>query len=530
MRTFGGTTNTTYVMFFTLCVGLALSAVLLRPGTDVAYSVSIALITVVAGIALAATIAKPAWVVLSLLIFLSVQRQDLGLNLAFGSMRPSELLSVVSILVVLGHNIVGRRATLPRDVARATQFILLFLFVAFASSFMSFNIGNVSFLFVAVRRSLREQPFIKSYTSILSFMFGIATFYAVSLVLRGRLLISGIKFWVIGAVFGSIAGIYGFFANTYNLPLNDWIGVGTRGIDGTEITTYYLLPRIQGFTLEPRHLAIYLATVLPFLLIITLYRVHLFKPFVQWMSLVITGTAFIMTFSRSTLVLAACILGISALTLLKVKGSSVSVRQAILVAIIIVVVFALSNVALMSLNLVSLWDLAALQYASLFDSQNYSNWQATASLTVAMKAFLDYPVLGVGVGNLSFYVDRYIPAWSLAGRSSSQFTIPAIANNIYVEIAAEMGIIGLICFGLLVTYFARNALRAVRICPPGPWRILVIGLLASYLIMLIAFSMLSAFFFSYVWALTGLLHNVTAEIKNKAIYVGNRGSEFVGRS
>ena len=232
------------------------------------------------------------------------------------------------------------------------------------------------------------------------------------------------------------------------------------------------------------------------------------------MAVALVGTAFIMTFSRSTLILAGSIVLVSGFVVMMMRGS-VSGRQVLIVVATLVLVFAVCNVALLSLNLVSLWDFAGLQYASLFDSQNYSNWQATASLTVAFKAFLDHPLLGVGVGNLSFYVDQYIPAWSLVGRSLTQYTIPAIANNIYVEVAAEMGILGLIALAYLIVHFMRGGFLAARSCKSYRWRVLVVGLVSSYLVMLVAFTMLSAFFFAYVWALTALLHNVVCEIMAK---------------
>ena len=94
---------------------------------------------------------------------------------------------------------------------------------------------------------------------------------------------------------------------------------------------------------------------------------------------------------------------------------------------------------------------------------NASNWFQIIGLKVAWAAFLDHPVLGVGIGNLSFYVDKYAslvpqPDWL----PNAQYYIVTPVNCVYLDILSETGILGLASFGLLFGTICGSAWRAMR--------------------------------------------------------------------
>jgi len=59
--------------------------------------------------------------------------------------------------------------------------------------------------------------------------------------------------------------------------------------------------------------------------------------------------------------------------------------------------------------------------------------------------FNDHPVVGVGYGNFEIHYPRYAQSLALDGRSEERQ-----AHSLYLEVAAETGVVGLLAFGLLL--------------------------------------------------------------------------------
>jgi len=80
---------------------------------------------------------------------------------------------------------------------------------------------------------------------------------------------------------------------------------------------------------------------------------------------------------------------------------------------------------------------------------------------VAWRIFLDHPLLGVGAGNYTLYFDEYAQEVGSLSREYEELGEQHYPHNLYLEIAAETGLVGLAAFGAAVAAcFA--ALRAAR--------------------------------------------------------------------
>ena len=445
------------------------------------------------------------WGTYLMLALLSVQRDDMvPLKIPLGSMRLSEIVAAAVLVVLVVRSLV--RPTQPlKGPKRITMLIGLFLGVMFLSSFMSAQITWGPNEHVFIRRLDREVPFIKSYTTMLAWLLGIAVFYVIVLVIdTPDRLKQAFQWWIVGGAICSAVGIYSAPAAMFGWPLGDLLGVSWRGANATEWGDDRL-PRIIGLAQEPRHLAIFLAAMLPFLVLVTMRKVYVLPRIVQWTCLVICGLAYLLTLSRSTVVYGVALLG---LFLIFVPFAEKRLRLGrflrMLIAITLLVgaLGAVVNLLLQMFGLPDILTVAGLQFESLVDTRNYSNWQQDAAWTIGWRAFRDYPLLGVGIGNLSFFADRYIPPqpdW--LGIGAYWTAVPV--NNIYLDLLSEMGLVGLVAFGLFVTYLTRQGWRATRKAGPTGSTI-VLGLLGGFLMLLIAFVFFSAFFFAYVWALIGL--------------------------
>jgi putative inorganic carbon (HCO3(-)) transporter len=117
--------------------------------------------------------------------------------------------------------------------------------------------------------------------------------------------------------------------------------------------------------------------------------------------------------------------------------------------------------------------------------------------SAAVAMFIQHPIFGVGVDNFQNYIDSYNPDLGVN-----------IAHNLFLNIAAERGILGLVTFVGLVVLLFRGLVRNFRSASGLAYRVLVAGITAS----LIGFLVHSQFDVSYYdykillmfWFLVGL--------------------------
>jgi O-antigen ligase len=118
-----------------------------------------------------------------------------------------------------------------------------------------------------------------------------------------------------------------------------------------------------------------------------------------------------------------------------------------------------------------------------------------AQMLAGLRMFLDHPLLGVGISQYGYYYNHYQPL----GRLGVAQTVKLIPNNIYVELLAELGIMGLILFGaFLVTLYRR--LRKPSLTP----------LRLTFIATLFAFNAFPTYSVMFLWAFFGLIIGASA--------------------
>ena len=80
-----------------------------------------------------------------------------------------------------------------------------------------------------------------------------------------------------------------------------------------------------------------------------------------------------------------------------------------------------------------------------------------SEVTSAAMIFGDHPIAGVGYGNFEIHYPRYAQMLALDGRREERQ-----AHSLYLEVAAETGMVGMLAFGALVGGAAVGAFRARR--------------------------------------------------------------------
>ncbi len=113
-----------------------------------------------------------------------------------------------------------------------------------------------------------------------------------------------------------------------------------------------------------------------------------------------------------------------------------------------------------------------------------ANVERKCLITAGLRIARDYPVIGTGVGTFVMYAPPRLPreAYSCVSHGStvSALMVPTHAHNGFVEVAANLGLVGLTVFTsipLLAWWLARRVLH--RKDPPSQARWLVVALLTG---------------------------------------------------
>jgi O-antigen ligase len=83
--------------------------------------------------------------------------------------------------------------------------------------------------------------------------------------------------------------------------------------------------------------------------------------------------------------------------------------------------------------------------------------------TIGWRMVQANPVKGIGVGQFQSSAVHYLIAPGTIQRSDLIITAPKVAHNIYLQVQAEMGVIGFVPFVLILGFSLRCALRAARL-------------------------------------------------------------------
>jgi O-antigen ligase len=81
---------------------------------------------------------------------------------------------------------------------------------------------------------------------------------------------------------------------------------------------------------------------------------------------------------------------------------------------------------------------------------------------IAERMVKDKPVTGIGAGNFETTSRQYLLRPGALGRSDLIISTPRVVHNTYLGIAAELGLVGLALFAILVLFSVGSTIRAAR--------------------------------------------------------------------
>jgi len=125
-------------------------------------------------------------------------------------------------------------------------------------------------------------------------------------------------------------------------------------------------------------------------------------------------------------------------------------------------------------------------------------------MTIAVRMFEDDPVFGVGAGNYAEHFKEYARRMGMTQRSFEDFGEPQFPHELYLEVAAETGIIGLIAFfsviiGTMMTLW--EAYRSFRNAGDSATANIVVSLALAIAAFFLTSLFLHGAYLRYVWLL-----------------------------
>ncbi len=419
--------------------------------------------------------------IFNLFLFFLPFTQALTINIFF-PLKISELLLFALLLVVvqikLDQNYI--------NVLKKTQLLPLFLFVVTVSFLV-----NIFWKYEYPLKSLlfRIGPISDSFLRLVYIYINIFAFF-ISIFFLGKN-ISGLKFWVKGAV---VAAVYSWY-----LVISSALGLPYLKLFGMEEQPQEILGIIRSGTFkEGNFFSLYL-------LLSSTIAFYIKKVKTGWFLI----ASILTTFSTIGLV-SALLFIVVYLKEFIFRKRSLKIFLIISPMLVIGFFFFIKS----DLYKKYVYDKIFTPIETLTPS-NLSKVDRYLTGNIAFKEGLDNPFLGVGPNNYSSHYDHYNSIKTIVN-NHTEWSINyfarenrrAIPNNVYLEVWAEYGLIG---FVLFISFLVITVLESIRLKN----RILVGGLLAMYFSLNAFPSFIMLFLWVYLAFPYALRYNKLLQWKDK---------------
>ncbi|MFH1536851.1 MAG: O-antigen ligase family protein, partial [Patescibacteria group bacterium] len=294
----------------------------------------------------------------------------------------------------------------------------------------------------------------------------------------------------------TIFGIYQFLGDIVGLPPEL---TGLRELYTKDVLGF---PRVQSTALEPLYFANYL--LLPFCLLLTVFLTKSLKlkPYILASLVALGGLNLVLTVSRGAYIAFAASLIIVCIFLFKKVFTPRNIIY------FIIVVSLVSVGAVKFLNLENALEDFTEHTQSIFEGASYE--ERVDTFSESQRAWSTHPLIGIGPGSFGPF------------SSSHPYVVPQdgykIVNNVYLEILAESGILGLALFILIIIILIIRNIKAIIVEQNNLLKALHIGLMAAFIGILVQYNTFSILYIMHIWFTIGLMiacQNMTLNKKNE---------------
>lgn len=328
---------------------------------------------------------------------------------------------------IIGESVAGLH--LARNLAFLMLFAWLFHILVYRDFGMIKSRQNwlvLGFGIMLLCSSLRYFDFsFPNFVELLKLL--ILYFMVINLVKKPKQVFIIVWFLIFLCLITSVIGVYQYFNN-----------IGLYSPEDKVL-------RITGTSLDPNDYAMHLVMVFPLLISFFFIARNIIMRLILVMTSILLLSNVIFTFSRGGFVGLGVVIFFSFIILIMQKRIKPIGAMALLFSFILLLSFIPARYWTRMLTILNPSEASA--------SARLESWKAGFNM---MK---DHPIIGVGLGA---FPHEYALRASLAA-DEFKVKIPRFAHNSYIQVGAEIGVIGLTFFLLLILFSFRDILRAQRI-------------------------------------------------------------------
>ncbi|GAB4259842.1 O-antigen ligase family protein [Thermincola ferriacetica] len=359
-----------------------------------------------------------------------------------------------------------------------------------ATVILFIGVALVSFSVLVASGAVRRENFIRIAYLLFS---GVVLWLNMVVPAQKEVLLRTVQVYIASAMVAAVYGIFVVIGYMVGLP--------------TGLEVLWTVPRLLGTATEPQVFGNFMLTALPLSA-----AVYLFKPdrhngkFLLW-AFGIFMLALIMTFSAGAWAGAAvgCFMLVFFIRRFQVRRVLFLALACLLVVTSVLAidrwiypnyVAGFKSIMVKFTQKPPGQDLPQHTYEINMISVNDRKWLRAA----AWNMFREKPLFGVGFGNFGYLYNNYRPA------DTPKFDFYARAHNQYLEILAEMGLLG---FGALLAVLVQLVITVWKSLKYGPAQEIkgvILGLFASLAAIGVHGYSFGIMFHNYVWVIMGLTY------------------------
>ncbi|MFH0952231.1 MAG: O-antigen ligase family protein [Patescibacteria group bacterium] len=383
------------------------------------------------------------------------------------TLRVSQVLLVVTLIAWLADGLARRRLLIRRQPLLIPIVILLLI--------------NILSLTQAVNL---QRGLVYLVATVITMVFGLLI---AQLLTNKKQAVLVVRVLLIITFLVTAFGLFQFVGDLIGLPQS------LTGLREQYTKEVFGFPRIQGTALEPLYFVNFLILPLTLAFAFLLSREKVMSTL--WLSAIfLLGVInVVLALSRAGYVAVAVSLFIVGAYYIK---KLLTPRQFIIALLVVLITTA---VFIRVFGLTEDTDISLSKFShhavNVFEGASYSDRVTT--YTYAWDLFREHPWLGIGIGNFGPVVAAQPLIEPVTGW--------LIVNNIFLEIATEIGIFGLLTFLLMLLLLFLRSLKALRATAPGWLRTALIGSLAAFIGVLVQYQTFSILFIMHIWFLFGWL-------------------------
>jgi len=300
---------------------------------------------------------------------------------------------------------------------------------------------------------------------------------------------------LVGAIVTSAFGLFQFAGDLAGLPQSI---TGLRDLYSKDVFGF---PRIQSTALEPLYFANYLLLPIAISIVSLIRRQRTLVPYAVVL-LPLALPVFVLTLSRAAYIAMAFLVLIMAIALFRrvIRPSYVVLGIVLIVLTIFVVMYALSLTGDQTVSI----EAFTRQATDLFGGASFADPASTVSQATEL---IKLNPMGVGPGNFG-------PAVAIHPRVEPTGGW-LIVNNIYFEVLAEEGILGLLGFLALCVYVVFASLRTYWQEKDALLQSLLLAVGAAFVAILAQYMTFSILYIVHIWFCIGLALTLSKSFSKK---------------